>query len=74
MENKHQMMTIKETNKIMQFLQGFVVGILVTAVLIHLVVWLVLGKTVNVFSSDFYPTLFITLYFLMKVNKSNKEN
>lgn len=74
MENKHQMMTIKETNKIMQFLQGIVEGILVTAVLIHLVVWLVLGKTVNVFSSDFYPTLFITLYFLMKVNKSNKEN
>ncbi|HFI0239864.1 TPA: hypothetical protein ACGPBH_000082 [Streptococcus suis] len=74
MENKHQMITIKETNKIMQFLQGLVVGILVTAVLIHLVVWLVLGKTVNVFSSDFYPTLFITLYFLMKVNKSNKEN
>ncbi|HFI0507363.1 TPA: hypothetical protein ACGOZ0_001473 [Streptococcus suis] len=74
MENKHQMMTIKETNKIMQFLQGLVEGILVTAVLIHLVVWLVLGKTVNVFSSDFYPTLFITLYFLMKVNKSNKEN
>ncbi len=28
----------------------------------------------NVFSSDLYPTLFITLYFLMKVNKSNKEN
>lgn len=74
MENKLQMMTIKETNKIMQFLQGLVVGILVTAVLIHLVAWLVLGKTVNVFSSDFYPTLFITLYFLMKVNKSNKEN
>ncbi|HEM3517700.1 TPA: hypothetical protein U1B48_000521 [Streptococcus suis] len=74
MENKHQMMTIKETNKIMQFLQGIVEGILVTAVLIHLVVWLVLGKTVNVFSSDFYPTLFIALYFLMKVNKSNKEN
>ncbi|HEL2201081.1 TPA: hypothetical protein TZE08_000625 [Streptococcus suis] len=74
MENKLQVMTIKETNKIMQFLQGLVVGILVTAVLIHLVVWLVLGKTVNVFSSDFYPTLFITLYFLMKVNKSNKEN
>lgn len=74
MENKHQMITIKETNKIMQFLQGLVVGILVTAVLIHLVVWLVLGKTVDVFSSDFYPTLFITLYFLMKVNKSNKEN
>ncbi|WP_099809694.1 hypothetical protein [Streptococcus suis] len=74
MENKHQMMTIKETNKIMQFLQGLVEGILVTAVLIHLVVWLVLGKTVNVFSSDFYPTLFIALYFLMKVNKSNKEN
>ncbi|HEM2808408.1 TPA: hypothetical protein U0616_000147 [Streptococcus suis] len=74
MENKHQMMTIKETNKIMQFLQGIVEGILVTAVLIHLVVWLVLGKTVNVFSSDFYPTLFITLYFLMKVNKSNKED
>ncbi|HFI0038941.1 TPA: hypothetical protein ACGOSV_002031 [Streptococcus suis] len=74
MENKLQMMTIKETNKIMQFLQGIVEGILVTAVLIHLVVWLVLGKTVNVFSSDFYPTLFITLYFLMKVNKSNKED
>ncbi|HEP1805120.1 TPA: hypothetical protein VB839_000433 [Streptococcus suis] len=37
MENKLQMMTIKETNKIMQFLQGLVVGILVTAVLIHLV-------------------------------------
>ncbi|HFI0119306.1 TPA: hypothetical protein ACGPB3_000219 [Streptococcus suis] len=74
MENKHQMMTIKETNKIMQFLQGIVEGILVTAVLIHLVVWLVLGKTVNVFSSDFYPTLFIALYFLMKVNKSNKED
>lgn len=74
MENKHQMMTIKETNKIMQFLQGIVEGILVTAVLIHLVVWLVLGKTVNVFSSDFYPTLFITLYFLMRVNKSNKED
>ncbi|HEM6372391.1 TPA: hypothetical protein U2D20_001621 [Streptococcus suis] len=74
MENKHQMMTIKETNKIMQFLQGLVEGILVTAVLIHLVVWLVLGKTVNVFSSDFYPTLFIALYFLMKVNKSNKED
>ncbi|MGU7971693.1 hypothetical protein ACS6Z1_03590 [Streptococcus suis] len=74
MENKHQMMTIKETNKIMQFLQGLVERILVTAVLIHLVVWLVLGKTVNVFSSDFYPTLFIALYFLMKVNKSNKEN
>ncbi|NQM38085.1 hypothetical protein HO409_03975 [Streptococcus suis] len=74
MENKLQMMTIKETNKIMQFLQGIVEGILVTAVLIHLVVWLVLGKTVNVFSSDFYPTLFIALYFLMKVNKSNKED
>ncbi|WP_099876150.1 hypothetical protein [Streptococcus suis] len=74
MENKHQMMTIKEANKIMQFLQGIVEGILVTAVLIHLVVWLVLGKTVNVFSSDFYPTLFIALYFLMKANKSNKEN
>ncbi|HFI0112699.1 TPA: hypothetical protein ACGO7C_000505 [Streptococcus suis] len=74
MENKHQMMTIKETNRIMQFLQGLVEGILVTAVLIHLVVWLVLGKTVNIFSSDFYPTLFIALYFLMKVNKSNKED
>ncbi|MFH0402811.1 hypothetical protein ACHBIE_08715 [Streptococcus sp. A23] len=49
MENKHQMMTIKETNKIMQFLQGLVEGILVTAVLIHLVAWLVLGKTVDVF-------------------------
>ncbi|HEL1551080.1 TPA: hypothetical protein U2B86_001674 [Streptococcus suis] len=74
MENKHQKMTIKETNKIMQFLQGIFEGILVTAVLIHLVVWLVLGKTVNIFSSDFYPTLFIALYFLMKVNKSNREN
>ncbi|HEM4051991.1 TPA: hypothetical protein U1W10_002036 [Streptococcus suis] len=69
MENKHQMMTIKETNKIMQFLQGLVEGILVTAVLIHLVAWLVLGKTVDVFSSNFYPTLFITLYFLMKVKR-----
>ena len=74
MENKHQMMTIKETNKIMQFLQGLVEGILVTAVLIHLVVGLVLGKTVDVFSSDFYPTVFIALYFLMKVNKTKKEN
>ncbi|HEM5208184.1 hypothetical protein [Streptococcus suis] len=74
MENKLQMMTIKETNKIMQFLQGLVVGILVTAVLIHLVVWLVLGKTVDVFSSNFYPMLFITLYFLMKVNKTKKED
>ncbi|NQG20007.1 hypothetical protein HO710_08605 [Streptococcus suis] len=74
MENKHQMITIKETNKIMQFLQGFVVGILVTAVLIHLVAWLVLGKTVDVFSSNFYPMLFITLYFLMKVNKTKKED
>lgn len=74
MENKLQMMTIKETNKIMQFLQGLVEGILVTAVLIHLVVWLVLGKTVDVFSSNFYPMLFITLYFLMKVNKTKKED
>lgn len=73
-ENKHQMMTIKETNKIMQFLQGLVEGILVTAVLIHLVAWLVLGKTVDVFSSNFYPTLFITLYFLMKVYKTKKED
>ncbi|HEL1582219.1 hypothetical protein HO481_01640 [Streptococcus suis] len=73
MENKLQMMTIKETNKIMQFLQGLVVGILVTAVLIHLVVWFVLGKTVDVLSSNFYPTLFITLYFLMKVNKTKKD-
>ncbi|HEM2825930.1 hypothetical protein [Streptococcus iners] len=61
-------------NKIMQFLQGLVVGILVTAVLIHLVAWLVLGKTVDVFSSDFYPTVFIALYFLMKVNKTKKED
>ena len=38
MENKHQMMTIKETNKIMQFLQGLVEGFLVTAFLNHLVV------------------------------------
>ncbi|MFH0396057.1 hypothetical protein ACHBGV_06945 [Streptococcus sp. A34] len=74
MENKHQMITIKETNKIMQFLQGLVEGILVTAVLIHLVVGLVLGKTANVFSSDLYPTLFIALYFLMKVNKTTKED
>ncbi|MBY5033043.1 hypothetical protein [Streptococcus suis] len=74
MENKHQMMTIKETNKIMQFLQGFVEGFLVTAFLIHLVVGLVLGKTVDVFSSSFYPTLFIALYFLMKVNKTKKED
>ena len=74
MANKHQMMAIKETNKIMQFLQGLVVGILVTAVLIHLVVWLVLGKTVDVFSSNFYPMLFIALYFLMKVNKTKKED
>lgn len=74
MENKLQMMTIKETNKIMQFLQGLVEGILVTAVLIHLVAWLVLGKTVDVFSSNFYPMLFITLYFLMKVNKTKKED
>lgn len=74
MENKHQMMTIKETNKIMQFLQGIVEGILVTAVLIHLVVWFVLGKTVDVLSSNFYPMLFITLYFLMKVNKTKKED
>ncbi|HFI0067827.1 TPA: hypothetical protein ACGPAJ_000573 [Streptococcus suis] len=73
MENKLQMMTIKETNKIMQFLQGLVEGILVTAVLIHLVAWLVLGKTVDVFSSNFYPMLFIALYFLMKVNKTKKE-
>ncbi|MEG3334638.1 hypothetical protein RFK57_02000 [Streptococcus suis] len=61
-------------NKIMQFLQGLVEGILVTAVLIHLVAWLVLGKTVDVFSSNFYPTLFITLYFLMKVYKTKKED
>ncbi|MGQ7686255.1 hypothetical protein ACTGVB_03665 [Streptococcus suis] len=74
MENKLQMMTIKVTNKIMQFLQGLVVGILVTAVLIHLVVWFVLGKTVDVLSSNFYPMLFITLYFLMKVNKTKKED
>lgn len=74
MENKHQMITVKETNKIMQFLQGLVEGILVTAVLIHLVVWIVLGKTVDVFSSDFYPTIFIALYFLMKVNKTKKED
>ncbi|MGQ7380565.1 hypothetical protein ACTGVN_07945 [Streptococcus suis] len=74
MENKLQMMTIKETNIIMQFLQGLVVGILVTAVLIHLVAWLVLGKTVDVFSSDFYPTVFIALYFLMKVNKTKKDD
>ncbi|MFX3887220.1 hypothetical protein ACJBVY_00985 [Streptococcus suis] len=60
-------------NKIIQFLQGLVVGILVTAVLIHLVVWLVLGKTVDVFSSSFYPTLFIALYFLMKVSKTKKD-
>lgn len=73
-ENKLQMMTIKETNKIMQFLQGLVEGILVTAVLIHLVAWLVLGKTVDVFSSNFYPTVFIVLYFLMKVNKTKKED
>ncbi|NQN11815.1 hypothetical protein HPA30_09750 [Streptococcus suis] len=72
MENKHQMMTIKERIKL-QFLQGLVVGILVTAVLIHLVVWFVLGKTVDVLSSNFYPTLFITLYFLMKVNKTKKD-
>ncbi|HEL1654132.1 TPA: hypothetical protein TXV04_000097 [Streptococcus suis] len=61
-------------NKIMQFLQGLVEGILVTAVLIHLVAWLVLGKTVDVFSSNFYPMLFIALYFLMKVNKTKKED
>ncbi|HEL2738672.1 hypothetical protein [Streptococcus suis] len=61
-------------NKIMQFLQGLVEGILVTAVLIHLVAWLVLGKTVDVFSSSFYPTLFIALYFLMKVNKTKKDD
>lgn len=61
-------------NKIMQFLQGLVEGILVTAVLIHLVAWLVLGKTVDVFSSNFYPMLFITLYFLMKVSKTKKED
>ncbi|HFI0936809.1 TPA: hypothetical protein ACGO17_000985 [Streptococcus suis] len=73
MENKLQMMTIKETNKIMQFLQGLVEGFLVTAFLIHLVAWLVLGKTVDVFSSNFYPMLFIALYFLMKVNKTKKE-
>ncbi|NQN88013.1 hypothetical protein HO997_08975 [Streptococcus suis] len=60
-------------NKIMQFLQGLVEGILVTAVLIHLVAWLVLGKTVDVFSSNFYPMLFIALYFLMKVNKTKKD-
>lgn len=60
-------------NKIMQFLQGLVEGILVTAVLIHLVAWLVLGKTVDIFSSSFYPTLFIALYFLMKVNKTKKD-
>ncbi|MDG4526812.1 hypothetical protein P7J56_09725 [Streptococcus suis] len=60
-------------NKIMQFLQGLVEGILVTAVLIHLVAWLVLGKTVDVFSSSFYPTLFIALYFLMKVSKTKKD-
>ncbi|HEM3560993.1 TPA: hypothetical protein U2C91_001146 [Streptococcus suis] len=60
-------------NKIMQFLQGLVEGILVTAVLIHLVAWLVLGKTVDVFSSNFYPMLFIALYFLMKVNKTKYE-
>ncbi|HFR3692916.1 TPA: hypothetical protein ACHVE4_002126 [Streptococcus suis] len=60
-------------NKIMQFLQGLVEGILVTAVLIHLVAWLVLGKTVDVFSSNFYPILFIALYFLMKVNKTKYE-
>ncbi|MEG3343789.1 hypothetical protein [Streptococcus suis] len=74
MENKLQMMTIKETNIIMQFLQGLVEGFLVTAFLIHLVVWFVLGKTVDVLSSNFYPTLFITLYFLMKVNKTKKED
>ena len=74
MENKHQMMTIKETNKIMQFLHGLVEGFLVTAFLLHLVVGLVLGKTVNVCSSDLYPTLFIALYFLMKVNKTKKED
>ncbi|HEL1991018.1 TPA: hypothetical protein TY276_000151 [Streptococcus suis] len=61
-------------NKIMQFLQGLVEGILVTAVLIHLVAWLVLGKTVDVFSSNFYPILFIALYFLMKVYKTKKED
>ncbi|MDG4500337.1 hypothetical protein [Streptococcus suis] len=61
-------------NKIMQFLQGLVEGILVTAVLIHLVAWLVLGKTVDVVSSNFYPMLFIALYFLMKVNKTKKED
>ncbi|MGO0056012.1 hypothetical protein ACTMS8_10805 [Streptococcus suis] len=61
-------------NKIMQFLQGLVEGILVTAVLIHLVAWLVLGKTVDVFSSNFYPMLFIALYFLMKVSKTKKED
>ncbi|HFU3803693.1 TPA: hypothetical protein ACGO5D_000545 [Streptococcus suis] len=61
-------------NKIMQFLQGLVEGILVTAVLIHLVAWLVLGKTVDVFSSNFYPMLFIALYFLMKVNKTKKKD
>ncbi|MFM0792234.1 hypothetical protein [Streptococcus suis] len=61
-------------NKIMQFLQGLVEGILVTAVLIHLVAWLVLGKTVDVFSSNFYPMLFIALYFLMKVYKTKKED
>ncbi|NQF83096.1 hypothetical protein [Streptococcus suis] len=72
-ENKHQMMTIKERIKL-QFLQGLVVGILVTAVLIHLVVWFVLGKTVDVFSSNFYPMLFIALYFLMKVYKTKKED
>ncbi|HEM5084497.1 hypothetical protein [Streptococcus suis] len=60
-------------NKIIQFLQGLVEGILVTAVLIHLVAWLVLGKTVDVFSSSFYPTLFIALYFLMKVSKTKKD-
>ncbi|HEM3695203.1 TPA: hypothetical protein U1D08_000535 [Streptococcus suis] len=60
-------------NKIMQFLQGLVEGILVTAVLIHLVAWFVLGKTVDVFSSNFYPMLFIALYFLMKVNKTKKD-
>ncbi|HEM5060570.1 TPA: hypothetical protein U1237_001568 [Streptococcus suis] len=29
---------------------------------------------VYVFSSDLYPTLFIALYFLMKVNKTKKED
>lgn len=73
MENTHHITTVNKMNKITLFLQGLVEGFLVTAFLIHLVVGLVFGKSVNVFSSDLYPTLFITLYFLRKVNKSNKE-